>query len=572
MNVIVAAKHYITKMIDDAGPGMKVLLMDKDTTGIVSMVYAQSEILQKEVFLFERIDSQGREVMKHLKAVIFVRPSKENTESLKKELKFPKYGSYYLYFSNVLAKSYVKQLAECDDQEVVKEVQEFYADYYAVSPHLFSLNIVGSSKGKNWDADKQERTTDGIFALLLSLRKKPFIRYQQTSQMCKRLAESVMQKMLQEKSLFDFRQSDTPLLLIVDRTDDPVTPLLNQWTYQSMVHELLGIKNNRIDLSTIPGIQKELKEVVLSAEHDDVYRDNMYLNFGEIAANIKRLMDDFQVNAKSNQKLESIADMKAFVENYPQFRKMSGTVSKHVTVVSELSRLVSDHCLLEVSELEQDIACRSDHALHLQSIRKLILNQKVRHIDATRLVLLYALRYERTPNNEIKALRNDLQKRGVDDQLLKLVLNIIEYCGATVRGSDIFGQNKNALAMTKKFIKGLKGVENIYTQHKPHIHDILDDLIKGKLSEKQYPYLNKDDIREKPQDIIIFIVGGCTYEESITVFETNRNNPGVRVLLGGSTVHNTESFLTEVRESTLLASTPSVSYSTNSQTQLSGMT
>ena len=59
----------------------------------------------------------------------------------------------------------------------------------------------------------------------------------------------------------------------------------------------------------------------------------------------------------------------AFVENYPQFRKMSGTVSKHVTVVSELSRLVSEFCLLEVSELEQDIACRSDHAQHLQVLR-----------------------------------------------------------------------------------------------------------------------------------------------------------------------------------------------------------
>ena len=45
---------------------------------------------------------------------------------------------------------------------------------------------------------------------------------------------------------------------------------------------------------------------------------------------------------------------------------MSGTVSKHVTVVSELSRLVGNHCLLEVSELEQDIAARSDNALHLQ--------------------------------------------------------------------------------------------------------------------------------------------------------------------------------------------------------------
>ena len=45
---------------------------------------------------------------------------------------------------------------------------------------------------------------------------------------------------------------------------------------------------------------------------------------------------------------------------------MSGTVSKHVTVVSELSRLVGDCCLLEVSELEQDISSRSDHTMHLQ--------------------------------------------------------------------------------------------------------------------------------------------------------------------------------------------------------------
>ena len=42
----------------------------------------------------------------------------------------------------------------------------------------------------------------------------------------------------------------------------------------------------------------------------------MYLNFGEIAANIKRLMDEFQINAKSNQKLESIADMKVTIILY----------------------------------------------------------------------------------------------------------------------------------------------------------------------------------------------------------------------------------------------------------------
>ena len=41
-------------------------------------------------------------------------------------------------------------------------------------------------------------------------------------------------------------------------------------------------------------------------------------------------------------------------------------MSKHVTVVSELSRLVGEHLLLEVSEVEQDMATRSDHSQHLQ--------------------------------------------------------------------------------------------------------------------------------------------------------------------------------------------------------------
>jgi len=338
---------------------------------------------------------------------------------------------------------------------------------------------------------------------------------------------------------------------------------MNQWTYQAMVHELLGIRNNRIDLSSVPGIPRELREVVLSAEHDDVYRKNMYLNFGEIGSNIKSLMDEFQKSAKSNQKLESISDMKAFVENYPQFRKLSGTVSKHVTVVSELSRLVGEHCLLEVSELEQDISARSDHTLHLQSVRNLLSNPKVRSIDAARLVLLYILRYERNASSDIKGLRNMLQSRGADDVLIKLVYNIVNYAGATVRGSDIFGQNKNALAKTKKFMKGLKGVENIYTQHKPLLHETLDNLIKGKLRDQQFPYLGKDILRDKPQDLIVFMIGGITYEEAIAVYELNRANPGVRIILGGSTIHNTQSFLDEIKESTMLSDSPAVSYSTN---------
>jgi vacuolar protein sorting-associated protein 45 len=67
-----------------------------------------------------------------------------------------------------------------------------------------------------------------------------------------------------------------------------------------------------------------VQDIVLSGAQDEIYAANLYSNFGEIGQTIKALMEDFQNRAKSHQAIESIADMKNFVENYPQFKKMSG--------------------------------------------------------------------------------------------------------------------------------------------------------------------------------------------------------------------------------------------------------
>ena len=46
----------------------------------------------------------------------------------------------------------------------------------------------------------------------------------------------------------------------------------------------------------------------------------MYLNYGEIGQSIKTLMEEYQGKLSKQQKVESIADMKHFVQNYPQFK------------------------------------------------------------------------------------------------------------------------------------------------------------------------------------------------------------------------------------------------------------
>ncbi|CAF3761146.1 unnamed protein product, partial [Rotaria sordida] len=346
------------------------------------------------------------------------------------------------------------------------------------------------------------------------------------------------------------------IVLIIDRREDAITPLLNQWTYQAMVHELIGIKNNRVNLNQVPSITKELEEVVMNAEYDEFYANNLYSNFGEIATNIKGLMEHFQEKHKSQSKIESIGDMKTFIENYPQFKKLSGTVSKHVTIISELSRLVGLYHLLEVSETEQHLVCQGDHNDVVQKIKRLIKNDKIRDLDILRLLSLYALRYERHASNELNTLKYETQKhRRLPEKYIHFLQAILEYGGLKFRQADLFN-TQTPMAITRQFIRGLRGVDNVYAQHVPLIKDLIDQLLRGKLKDPSYPNVNsKDQINQqnlsqqqgqiiKPSEIIIYVIGGVTYEESYHIQLMNKQN--ARILLGGSYIHNCQSFIDEV--------------------------
>lgn len=109
-----------------------------------------------------------------------------------------------------------------------------------------------------------------------------------------------------------------------------MTPLLKQWTYQAMAHELIGLHNNVLDLSKVlplplpltltlsqvAGGKKDAEEalsnsplppspspsplppprtpsqMVMDPRSDSFYAENLHLNFGEIGENIKHLVDE----------------------------------------------------------------------------------------------------------------------------------------------------------------------------------------------------------------------------------------------------------------------------------------
>ncbi|PIO77710.1 Sec1 family protein [Teladorsagia circumcincta] len=388
MDVLGTARAYIKEMVNLAGPQMKVILMDKETTTIVSCAFAQSEMMQKEV----------------------------------------------------------------------REVHEFFVDGIALSAPLFTVNLKHIyDQTFNVTASSFLRIKQALVALLLSQKKKPLIRYQRSSEDCKRLAEDLNQVMRREEGLFDNAKRDA-VLLIVDRSEDPVTPLLNQWTYEAMVHELITINNNRV---TVDG-----QSMVLSELHDEFY-----------------------------------------------------------------------------AKVEQSIVAEGDHSRCLERVRSLINHPKTTRMNALRLVLLYALRFEGNPNNELSSLVGMLRK---DNDAAKVVRALLRYGGAARRKSDLFGEG-STMGMTKRFIKGLKGVENIYTQHEPYLKDIVENTVKGRLSEQQYPYVSGDVTGGRQENLIVFIVGGATFEEALFVRSQNekrmQGGGGPAITLATTFMHNTTSFI-----------------------------
>lgn len=160
---------------------------------------------------------------------------------------------------------------------------------------------------------------------------------------------------------------------------------------------------------------------------------------------------------------------------------------------------------------------------------------------------------------------------GVPESDVAIIYVLLNLAGAEQRQGDLFA-NENLLARGKSALRGLKGVDNVYTQHTPHLVQTLDQLMRGKLRTAHYPFASSDTLPTldapatvypggpptRPQDVIVFVIGGTTYEEARMIALLNGAAsaapslngappaptwPGTRFLLGGTTVHRSRSFL-----------------------------
>lgn len=310
-----------------------------------------------------------------------------------------------------------------------------------------------------------------------------------------------------------------------------------------MLHELLTISQNKVYLKQVTTSDKEIP---LSCTQDEFYQQFMFANFGDLAEGIHEYVSEYERQQKNNSNMESIDDMKRFLEVYPEFSKMAGNVSKHVTLTSELDNKIKLRTLLDVSEVEQDLACIENRNEQAKRIGDILRDSRFNTMDKLKLVLLFALRYEN--DDRVLQFKEALRASGVKDEQISIVDAILKYSAAQVRSCDLF-HNKNMIARAKyHFNTVMKNVPNVFTQHQSHLSTLIDQLLKLKLKEAEFPATSTFNPRESISTVIVFVIGGATFEEAKEIGILNRRGTDATVLLGGNFIHNSVSFLAEVSQ------------------------
>jgi vacuolar protein sorting-associated protein 45 len=403
----------------------------------------------------------------------------------------------------MLSEEYLKKIAQYDGYTQIKSIQEVYLDYLIINSNLFHLGLESSinlslMEEKLWQRYENftfNRIVEGIVSVCLSNRIFPVIKCVKNSLICKKISNHVAEFFQQNLEFIrrECGKDQNGLLLIYDRKEDPVTPLLNQWSYQAMLHELLGITNNITEIKHSDG---KIDKFPLNDYDDKFFYNNMNNEFDGVAEEIQKLVDKVSKEQQNlNSKVDSIDELKKFVQNLPEKKKESAEFTKHTYLFYELSEVMQRRKLLELSALEQDIACYDNKKDHYNKIISIIKDSQINNLDKAKLYLLYCFRYE--GDTSISNLKNLMEDSGLTEWTEYSDLLIL-YAGKDKRALDVLS-NKDFLSKSKnKFFSafGMKN-QNVFFQHVSFLNSFLEKVIKGKAKDTEVETVFKLSEREK---------------------------------------------------------------------------
>ncbi|XVF79887.1 hypothetical protein PTKIN_Ptkin15bG0026600 [Pterospermum kingtungense] len=528
--------RLLYEMLGSSTPGgsksaWKVLIMDKVTVKVMSHSCKMADITDQGVSLVEELFKR-RQPLPTMDAIYFIQPSKENIVMFISDMsgREPLYKKAFVFFSSPVPKEFVNHIKS--DTSVLPRIgalREMNLEYFPIDSQAFitdhetaleELFAEDAERSRKFEVCLNTMATR-IATVFASLKELPIVRYSTVKTqdastaptrdlIPSKLAEAVWNCLLKYKSIPNFPQTETCDLLILNRSVDQISPVIHEWTYDAMCHDLLDMDGNKyvIEVASKSGGPPEKKEVLLE-DHDPVWLELRHAHIADASERLYDKMNTFksknkaaQVHSRDGSDI-STRDLQKIVQALPQYNEIVEKLSLHVEIAGTINQLIRDLGLRDLGQLEQDLVFGDAGA-------KDVINFLRKHQDATpenklRLLMIYASAYPEKFESDKATKLMQLARLSPED--MKVVKNMQLLGGGssqqtkkTTSGFSLkFDGQKTKQAMRKE----RTGEEETWQLFRfyPMIEEIIENLSKGELSKNEYPCINEPapPVQEKSQ-------------------------------------------------------------------------
>ena len=183
--------------------------------------------------------------------------------------------------------------------------------------------------------------------------------------------------------------ANTESLIIIDRDVDFGTPLLTQLTYEGLIDEYVGIKNNQAEVDTSivgpastpqpqesskapqqtkPGLKRKIQ---LDAS-DQLFNQLRDANFAIVGDILNKVARRLETEYETRHTAKTTNELREFVNKLPTYQLEHQSLRIHTNLAEEIMRLTRSETFRKILEVQQNNAAGADPTYQHESIEELI--------------------------------------------------------------------------------------------------------------------------------------------------------------------------------------------------------